>query len=153
MATQVAGLIKETTVSRVWRQGNLIYKQQPRHMAQNEMYALDLLKDTEFAPQSAQWVDGDTISMEFVEATPITDPIAFMQWGLFVLDTLKARGLRHGDLTDLNIIPRRNVPIIIDWGQSRLWDDPREDKRPEGDAYWLRISLMKMAHTEVYCGP
>jgi len=65
----------------------------------------------------------------------------FMSFCQPLLDAMKKRGLRHGDLTSYSVIPVLNRPMIIDWAESRMLDDPRPDKRPEGDAFWLRRTM------------
>jgi len=130
-------LISDNGISRVWREGGWIYKRQPKHLTDNEWYALRVLYKTGYVPY-AEKVDIETIRMEDLgESESVTDAAAFMHHRAVVLQALKDYGLRHGDLTEYAIIVKNNKPMIIDWAESRTFTDPRPDKRREGDAYWL----------------
>ncbi len=59
-------------------------------------------------------------------------------------ELLRENVIRHGDLTTQAIIVRDQVPHMIDFAESRLGNDPRPDKRPEGDAYWLDRTFMEL---------
>lgn len=129
------------SVSRVWREGNYIFKRQPKYLADNEFYAL---KKMDYSPEAVGRIDDETIWMSFVENEPVTNAGEFMSHYQLVLDALKAAGLRHGDLTEYSVLVRNNRPVLIDWAESRTWDDPRPDKRREGDAYWLKKTMEKL---------
>ena len=137
-------LISDNGISTVWRRDGWVYKKQPKHLCDNEAYALQHLYDTGYVPFAEQ-VAIDTIRMEDLgESEPITDPHAFM-WHLpVILRMLREKQLRHGDLTLYAIIVKENKPYIIDWAESRTWDDPRPDKRREGDAHWLSRTMMNL---------
>lgn len=133
------------SVSRVWREGEWIYKRQPKYLADNEWYAITLADALEsYVPFIAQRTDDETICMSFIETEPVTDTALFLSHYWPVLDALKAAGLRHGDLTIPHVLVRNNCPVVIDWAESRTWDDPRPDKRRSGDAYWLRKTMEKL---------
>ena len=132
------------SVSRVWREGGYIFKRQPKYLADNEWYALTHPALAEYVPGGALRVDKETIRMEFVENEHVTDVAAFMFHYWPVLDAFKKAGLRQGDLTEYAVLVRDNRPIIIDWAESRTWDDPRPDKRREVDAYWLKATMEKL---------
>lgn len=89
-------------------------------------------------------MDIELIKMEYIEAEPITDEAYFMSHYEQVLKLMRYASLRHGDLTNHSVIPRQNKPILIDWSESRLWDDPRPDKRREGDRYWLKKTMVEL---------
>lgn len=141
-------VLKVTTVSQVWRQGEWVYKRQPRSMAINEMWALEILGRYKIVPMNPEWVDGDTIRMAFVPRMPILNVENWLNFETLVLKVLFQSGVRHGDLTAPNIIPYQGRPVIIDWGDCRPTCDPREDKRPEGDAYWLHRALREIVGLE-----
>jgi len=61
-----------------------------------------------------------------------------------VLTALIEAGVRHGDLTHYAVIVKDNKPFLIDFAESRLMGDPRPDKRPEGDRYWLHKTLLRI---------
>jgi RIO-like serine/threonine protein kinase len=132
------------SISRVWREGDSIIKCQPKYLADNEHWALKLLLFTDYVPRVISRHDDETVIMEFVESEPVTDSRAFMSHYWRVLHVLEHARLRHGDLTEYSVLVRNNRPIIIDWAESRTWDDPRPDKRIEGDAYWLKKTMEKL---------
>ena len=132
------------SISRVWREGDYIFKRQPKYLADNEWYALTHPELVEYVPGGALRVDKETIRMEFVENEPVTDDMLFMSHYWPVLGSLKMARLRHGDLTEYAVLVRNNRPVIIDWAESRTWDDPRPDKRRSGDAYWLKRTMEKL---------
>lgn len=138
-------------IATTWREGEWIYKQQPKHFAQNEWYALTHFSLGSYVPDRVRRSDHETIKMRFVETELVTDAPAFLSHYWPVLQALKSAGLRHGDLTEPHVLVVDNRPIIIDWAESRVWDDPRPDKRPGkrpgGDAYWLRKTM------EALCNP
>lgn len=136
------------SVSRVWREGDLIFKRQPKYLADNEFYALCCSALDRYTPGALK-VDDETIKMSYIKTESVTDSALFLSHYWPVLDALKAAGLRHGDLTDVHVLVLDNRPIIIDWAESRTWDDPRPDKRCEGDAYWLRKTMEKLCNHKV----
>lgn len=139
-----AVLISDNGISRVWREDGYVYKLQPKHLTDNEWYALHSLYETGYVPY-AERVDIETIRMEDLgESEPVTDATAFMRHLAVILQTLKDYGLRHGDLTEYAIIVKGNRPMIIDWAESRTFTDPRPDKRREGDAYWLTETMQSL---------
>jgi len=126
--------------STVVTDGRYVYKTQPKYLTDNEFYALLTMLDSGYVPRASQ-IGLETIRILFLAATPITDVSMFMSFCQPLLDAMKKRGLRHGDLTSYSVIPVLNRPMIIDWAESRMLDDPRPDKRPEGDAFWLRRTM------------
>lgn len=137
-------LISDNGVSRVWREDGWVWKRQPKYLTDNEIYALQAMKPSGFVPYAEQ-VDIELIKMQDLgESEPVTNAEAFMAQELLVLGALRHVGLRHGDLTKYAIIVRNNKPYLIDWGESRTWDDPRPDKRREGDAYWLHKTMEEL---------
>ena len=130
-------MISDNGVSRVWRDGNWIFKQQPKFMTDNEIWCLEtMLRYDRYVP-SAEQVEIELIKMEYIEQTLITDFDVLRGHFEQILYTLGFAGIRHGDLTRPNILIRNNHPYLIDFSESRLTYDPRVDKRPEGDKYWL----------------
>jgi RIO-like serine/threonine protein kinase len=109
-----------------------IYKQCPKYNAQNEYYALNELKGTGFVPK-CEWIFPEVLKLEFIKANEITDPGYFRAMCSEFLEVLRIRNLRHGDLTKYSVLPRDNMPVVIDWAESRIMHDPRPDKRKGGD--------------------
>lgn len=133
-------LISDNGVSKVWNEGGWIYKSQPKFMTDNEIWCLVAMFHTGYVPYAEQ-VDLEIIRMEFVPETPVTEPETLQMHARLVLHSLDQIGIRHGDLTRPNMLIKDNRPYIIDWSESRLRCDPRVDKRPEGDEYWLNKTI------------
>ena len=137
-------LISENGISTVWRKDGWVYKKQPKHLCDNEAYALQHLYDTGYVPY-AERLTIETVRMKDLgKSEPVTDSEAFMQHLAKILKMLEEKGLRHGDLTSYAIIVKDNKPYIIDWAESRTWDDPRPDKRREGDKHWLSKTMASL---------
>jgi RIO-like serine/threonine protein kinase len=123
-------------VSKVWTDGRYHWKEQPKHLCDNEWYALNLLRDTGFVPDATR-VNHETIQMESITNEPITNPDLFRTNCEVFLAVIADKRLRHGDLTPPHVFVVKNSPVVIDWGESRYGDDPRPDKRREGDRHWM----------------
>lgn len=136
-------LISDNGVSKVWREGDWVYKSQPKFMTDNEIWCLSAMFFSGYVP-FAQQLEIELIRTVRVKREPISD-VASVNWrlGHFLL-ALAQVGIRHGDLTEPNIIINDNGLFVVDWSESRLACDPRPDKRPEGDEYWLRKTITKM---------
>lgn len=131
-------------VSRVWMPNDHeVWKWQPKTMTENEVYALTELAQTGFVP-SFHREDLETIVMEYIQPEPITDVAHFRNNCKLFLNVLRVVELRHGDLTVPHIFPVRNSIVVIDWGESRVVCDPRPDKRPEGDSYWMSKTMYEL---------
>ncbi len=89
-------------------------------------------------------VELEVIRTTFIEDEPPTNIEQLLRNVVNVLDVLSEVGIRHGDLTRPNILISRNKPILLDFAESRLTSDPRPDKRPEGDRYWLTRTIKEI---------
>ena len=135
------------TTHKVWRVSNRVYKQQPKFLTDNEIGFLTLMYPSGYVPYAEQ-VNIDTIEMEDLgESQKITDIDEFKAHLPKILTALREARIRHGDLTRYAIVVRDNKPYIIDFAESRWWNDPRPDKRREGDEYWLTRTMHEL------CGP
>ena len=105
---------------------------------------LKRLEKSGYVPTGVFRYDKYTIAMHRFPNQKVTDPRAFRRHMPYILDALKSAQIRHGDLTEKAILVWRNNPFMIDFAESRLWSDPRPDKRPEGDAYWLEATFNKL---------
>jgi len=138
-------ILKDNGISKVELIDGWIYKTQPKFMTDNEIWCLEQLADSGYVPQAEQ-IGIETIKMEYIEVTSITSLTVVKAHFLNILNALQGRYcIRHGDLTNANILIRNNHPFIIDFSESRLCCDPRPDKRPEGDKYWLERTLKQYA--------
>ena len=133
------------SISKVWRQHGYICKRQPKFLCENEIWCLQHMYHSGYVPFVQDRINEDTIIMEDLgKGEKIINRDVFMAHLERILRSLKLHGIRHGDLTEPNIIVRNDIPYIIDFAESRLLDDPRPDKRPEGDEYWLKKTMQKL---------
>jgi len=133
-----ATLLSDNHISLVWRgHDGWIYKRSITFLIENEFYFLQLMWLTGFVPQSERY-DKYTVRLrDLGESEPVTDRAKFKHYLDMLLQTLRTKGIRHGDLTSYSLIVKNNKPYVIDFSESRLMLGTRPDKRPEGDAYWL----------------
>lgn len=138
-------IIKDHPLSRLWQDGDWMYKWQPKFLTENEIWCLLRLYPSGYVPL-AQRLGPEVIRLELIHGTLVTDPAAFMAHLKPALDALREAGIRHGDLTPPNVLVRNNRPLLIDFAESRLWDDPRADKRNDhDDLFYLKRTM------EGYC--
>lgn len=131
-------LSSDNGISQTWR-GNdgFIYKRSIPFLIQNEIYCLRAMYSSGYVPHAVIY-DRFTIKIEDLGDTEkVTNKKDFMSHKLPLKYALVSAGVRHGDLTSWAIIIKNNHPYIIDFAESRLIGDPRPDKRPEGDDYWV----------------
>lgn len=137
-------IIKDHSLSRVWigDDGNL-YKWQPKFLTENEIWCLETLFHTGFVPYAERF-ELEIIRMDFIRDEAPTD-IKILLWNANnVLESLALWEIRHGDLTRPNVLIRDNKPVLLDFSESRLANDPRPDKRPGGDEYWLNRTIQEI---------
>ncbi len=137
-------LLSDNHIAQVWKVGDWVWKRSIPFLIENEMWCLEKIGKYLYAP-TARRLDKYTLKTHFIEIESVTDPKKFMQYLLYVLRVLRECGIRHGDLTKYSVLVQDNSPILIDFAESRLWDDPRPDKRPEGDEYWLTKTMKELA--------
>jgi RIO-like serine/threonine protein kinase len=136
-------IIKEHPCSKVWEDQGSIYKWQPKFLTENEIWCLEKMLPTGFVPK-AERVELEIIRMEIIKDETPTDAHLLMQRTKGALVALERCGIRHGDLTRPNVLIKDNSPVLIDFSESRLATDPRPDKRPEGDRYWLARTIQEI---------
>ncbi len=121
----------------VWLEEGRIYKGQPKYNTDNEYQFLTRMSGTGYVPRNVTRLDLETITMDYIQTEQVTDPQLFWSHYICVLEALRDKRIRHGDLTKYSVLVKNNKPILIDFSESRWMDDPITDKRPEGDAFWL----------------
>lgn len=136
-------ILKAHPLSKVWLESDYIYKWQPLHLTQNEIWCLEEMFFSAFVP-SAKRVELEIIRMEFIKDEAPTNEALLRENVDSALNALESCGIRHGDLTRPNVLIRNNLPILLDFSESRLATDPRPDKRPEGDTYWLKRTIQEI---------
>lgn len=142
-------LLSDNGVSRVWKDGKYVFKRQPKHLTQNEIWCLEEMYPTGYVPV-AQQVEIDMIRMHHVPRYGGQVSLEFLtRHAEQILGCLETVGIRHGDLTEYAVILSKpyGVPVIIDFAESRLACDPRPDKRPEGDRYWLMKTMRRLSES------
>lgn len=136
-------IISDNGISKVWRDGDWVFKQQPKFLTTNEIWCLQALYGSGFVPYAEQ-VDIELIKLEYIENEPVTDCGVFRYLMARALRALKSASIRHGDATAKNVLVNKNKPYLIDFSESRLMSDPRKDKRPEGDDFWFGETMERL---------
>jgi tRNA A-37 threonylcarbamoyl transferase component Bud32 len=109
-------------------------------MTDNEIWCLKTMYESGGVPL-AEKVDIELIRMEYIPEEPVSDVENILMQCRIFLHNLDKIGIRHGDLTRPNMIFNGNDLYVLDWAESRLSCDPREDKRPKGDEWWMRETI------------
>lgn len=113
----------------------------------NEARMLRLMEGTGFAPRLISETSigllqedvGPTLQQGIIPK----DAVRFRRNATRLLLALRARRIRHGDLTTTNLALRDgDVPVALDWQESRLFDESSVDKQPHSDSYllWERLA-------------
>lgn len=140
-------LSERDRTSTVWYDNTtgLVFKSSPKFLIDNEVHFLHKLAGSGYVPTPVIRHEVELISMPYIDNEPVTDAREFMKHLPQVLGFLMAADCRHGDLTEYAVRVVNNKPIIIDFGESRPWFSPLPDKRREGDRYWLKQTMEKLA--------
>jgi hypothetical protein len=138
-----AKILKDHPLSRIWIGDDYLYKWQPKFLTENEIWCLEVLCFSGFVPY-AERVGLEIIRMEFIEDEAPIDTELFLRNVDGALGALNSYGIRHGDLTRPNVLVKDNRPILLDFAESRLVTDPRPDKRPGGDQFWLKCTAQEI---------
>lgn len=116
----------------------------------NEMRALEVMRGSGFTPAPLYGFCQTDVGL----CESVTDMQTFRRNCVKALATIRARGLRHGDLTGprtdgvSNIICRDNWPWIVDWQESHRIGEPAPDKSPYSDSYLLMRTLANWPDAE-----
>jgi RIO-like serine/threonine protein kinase len=136
-------LLSDNGVSKVWLDDGWVYKRQPKFMTDNEIWCLEHMYDTGYVPYGER-VEVELVRIRYVKKEKLIDPSLFLFHTDLLLKAMHDLGIRHGDLTIYHVLPYKNRPKIIDWGESRALCDPRQDKRIEGDEFWLNKTMQEI---------
>lgn len=109
----------------------------------NEARMLRLMAGSGFAPEllaeGPQWVEEEDLG----DTTPIRDAELWRQNCVRLLATIRARNIRHGDLTGSNMIIREHDrPYAIDWHEAHMIGEQPPQKSPYSDSYLLWRAVM-----------
>jgi len=137
-------LISNNGISVVYRANDTIYKRSIPFMIENEIYCLKKMYNSGYVPSCFRYDKYTIATQNLGFSMEVTDCRAFMIHKEMILQALKDAEIRHGDITEQSIIVVHNKPFLIDFAESRLINDPRPDKRPEGDKYWLDKTFEKL---------
>lgn len=102
-----------------------------------EARLLRALSGSGFAPELIAEETDYITEEDLGDSEPVHDGELFRQNATRLLWTLREHGIRHGDLTGVNIIIKGDKPMAIDFQQSHLFDEPAPDKRKLSDSYYL----------------
>lgn len=132
----------------VWQDGPWLYKQQPKYLTDNEFIFLSAMRRANglYVPRALERLDIETIRMEFIDNEPVTNQEEFMSHYPFVIDTLQEAGIRHGDLTIYAVLVNENRPILIDFSESRWFNDPMPSKRRQPDTTMLLETMSELCN-------
>jgi len=137
-------LIKDSGYGKVWLADGFVYKQQPKFLMDNEVHALSIMRSYGYAPDFTR-VELEILRMEILVNVPLQSPILFRQRCHLLLSDMEKEGLRHGDITTPHLfVTKGDFPMLIDWAESRTIGDPRPDKRPQGDQFWMTMTCEKI---------
>ena len=133
-------VMMDNQYSKVWQDGPWVYKRQHEFLTSNEYWFLCQMYPSGYVP-AVEKMTRDLIRTRYISNESAFNRVRRVDMLIHrnhILEALKKSGIRHGDLTEYAVLlDSKNHPYLIDFSESRLWDDPRPDKRPEGDAYWL----------------
>ncbi len=111
----------------------------------NEGRMLRLMAGSGFAPALlhqehwGNWIEEEDLG----ETTPIRDAELWRQNCVRLLAAIRARNIRHGDLTGSNMIIREHDrPYAIDWHEAHMIGEPPPQKSPYSDSYLLWRAVM-----------
>lgn len=148
------GLIYQSMVGGVWRTWDgWVYKHdRAPGRTTNEIRFLKLMEGSGYTAEKIERMDDRTFRMEDLGCGErVSLPADFLAHGPLVLETLRERGLRHGDLTHFNILVHGNKPYIMDFADTRMAADPCPPKRPQSDTDLLTEALEFLAKRR--CAP
>ncbi len=110
-----------------------------------EATMLAIMADSGYTPDlfdhGADYIDQTDLG----DTEPYTDGELFRRNCVKMLATIRANGLRHGDLIGSNIITRGNHPYAIDWQEGHLLTEPAPQKQPWSDSHLLMRHIVGTA--------
>ena len=142
---QGAKIISDNSIAIVWRDGNgTLYKRSMPFLIENELHCLKAMWPSGFVPSVYRYDKYTLAIQDLGDSEPVTDKGVFITNMYALQMALKQADIRHGDMTTAAVIVKDNHPYLIDFAESRLISDPRPDKRPQGDGYWMRQTINEL---------
>jgi hypothetical protein len=109
-----AKVLKDHPLSRIWIGDDWgLYKWQPKHLTENEIWCLQEMFYSGFVPY-AERVALEIIRMQFIEDRPPTNGSLLLENADRALYALLICGIRHGDLTRPNVLVRDIQEILLE---------------------------------------
>ncbi len=111
----------------------------------NEARWLHHLGESGFTPRLLMDEPGQIVMQDLGESQEVSNLNDFRRNSIFLLNTLRHFGVKHGDLTAPNIIIKDDCPMAIDWGEAVELGGTLPSKRPEPDAthLWAVVAANK----------
>ncbi len=103
----------------------------------NAARMLQIMDGSGFTPDLIDHGEGWIIESDLGKSEVVTDGELFRHNMTRLLATLRARNVRHGDLTGGNTIIRNNWPWLTDWGEAHVIGVKAPQKTPFSDSHLL----------------
>ena len=103
----------------------------------NEARWLHHLNGSGVTPRLLMDEPGRIVMQDLGESQEVFNLYNFRRNSIFLLNTLRFYGVKHGDLTAPNIIIKNDTPMAVDWGEAVELGGTLPSKRPEPDATHL----------------
>ncbi len=114
----------------------------------NEARMLKIMAGSGWAPEVIAQGKGFVAQTDLGISEQVTDNDAFRHNCIRLLNELRQRGVRHGDLTSVNLVIRDNKPLAVDWQESHLLTEPAPPKQPWSDSWLLCRTLSDMGRDD-----
>ncbi len=108
---------------------------------QNETRMLEAMEGSGFTPMVLSKDEDFVVQADAGDSRTPDDMEAYRRNCVKMLATIRARNIRHGDLTGSNIINQGDWPIAIDWQEGHYLDEPAPQKQPFSDSFLLMRHL------------
>lgn len=140
--TRTDGVIRKVAIHATGSTGNDVYQHNIAAL-HNEAEMLKIMSGSGYTPELIE-VGPDWITQEDLgdQDKFSDDPEVFRQNCVRMLAAIRARGLRHGDLSGTNVLIFGSDVKAIDWQEGHRLADPAPQKSPYSDAYliWRRVA-------------
>lgn len=107
------------------------------HALNTEATMLAIMAGSGYTPSLSDHGSDYIDQTDLGDTEPPTDGELFRRNCIKMLATIRAHGLRHGDLIGSNVITRNNHPYAIDWQEGHLLTEPAPQKQPWSDSHLL----------------
>ncbi len=118
----------------------------------NEGRWLHDLNDSGFTPRLFMDEPGRIVMQDLGDSQEIKNLYNFRRNSIYLLNFLRRKGVKHGDLTAPNIIIKNDHPMAIDWGEAVELGGSLPSKRPEPDATHLWAVVADHKDTTRFAG-